>query len=332
MGSHVCEYYAKRGDQVVSLDSMTKYELARTGYAAEAARRYNWDTLAAMGVTLIKDDIRNAEALTDYCSGSDYIVHTAAQPAMTLSWDDPGYDFSTNVAGTFNVLEAARLHGIPIASCASIHVYGNKINETLTEGPRRYQRNPVAIDENHPTMEGDLSPLHASKMSADIYVRTYAKVYGLKAASFRLTGIYGPRQFGGEDHGWVANFSIRAALGWPLTIFGTGKQLRDILYATDVAAAFQCFYENQESGEYNIGGGEPYSISLVECIDLIKEIVGKEIEVRFDKDRYGDLRYFVCDIEKARSLLNWSPTVEPRKGVERLIQWIQANINLFSEK
>jgi CDP-paratose 2-epimerase len=332
LGSHVCEYYIKRGDEVVSLDSMTKYELEKTGYATEAARQYNWNALDAMGVTLIKDDIRNAEALMDYCSGTDYIVHTAAQPAMTLSWDDPGRDFSTNVAGTFNVLEAARKHQIPIASCASIHVYGNKINETLTEGARRYERNPVAIDESHPTMEGDLSPLHASKMSADIYVRTYAKVYGLKSASFRLTGIYGPRQFGGEDHGWVANFSIRAALGWPLTIFGTGKQLRDILYATDVAAAFQSFYENQNPGEYNIGGGEPFSISLLECIDLIKEIVGKDLEVKFDKDRYGDLRYFVCEIGKARRMLNWKPMVEPRKGVERLIQWIQQNINLFSEK
>jgi len=309
---------------------MTKYELQRTGYTAEVARDYNWNALAAMGVHMVKEDIRNAEAVLDCASGSDYIVHTAAQPAMTISWEDPALDFSTNVNGTFNVLEAARKHRIPVASCASIHVYGNKINETLVEKETRYARDPAAIDENHPTMEGNLSPLHASKMSGDIYVQTYAKVYGLKAASFRLTGIYGPRQFGGEDHGWVANFSIRAVLGRPLTIFGTGKQLRDILYADDAAAAFQAFYEAKEPGVYNIGGGEPCAISLVECIEIIREICGKDVVVQFDDERYGDLRYFICDISRARNLLRWEPTVRPKAGIEKLVGWIKDNLDLFA--
>lgn len=330
LGSHVCEYYLKRGDSVVSLDSMTKYELERTGYATDAARRYNWDYLEAAGVHLVKEDIRNAEALLDHCSGCDYIVHTAAQPAMTLSWEDPVNDFTTNAAGTLNVLESAKRHGIPVASCATIHIYGNRINETLSEVQTRYVRTPAAIDENHSTLEGTLSPLHASKMSADIYVRTYADVYGVKAASFRLTGIYGPRQFGGEDHGWVANFSIRAVLGWPLTIFGTGKQVRDILFATDVASAFHAFYEKQIPGVYNIGGGEPFSVSLLECIEMIGEICRKDVKVKFEADRYGDLRYFICDIRKARESLGWSPMVAPRQGVEQLIDWIGNNADLFS--
>ncbi len=330
LGSTICEYYVKRGDEVVSLDNMTKYELERTGYAAAAARDYNWDTLAAMGVRMVREDIRNPEALLDHSLGCGYIIHTAAQPAMTISWEDPRLDFSTNVYGTFNVLEAARRHNVPVASCATIHIYGNKINETLTESLTRYVRVPMAIDENHLTMEGNLSPLHASKMSGDIYVRTYAKVYGLKAASFRLTGIYGPRQFGGEDHGWVANFSIRAVLGWPLTIFGTGKQLRDILYAADAAEAFQAFYESQEPGVYNIGGGEPCAISLIECIDIIKELCGREVSVVYEKDRYGDLRYFVCNIDKAKQSLNWEPKVRPREGVEKLIRWIKENRSLFA--
>lgn len=332
LGSHVCEYYVKRGDEVISLDNMTKYELERTGYATDAARDYNWNILDSMGVRLVKGDVRDSELLLDYSSGADYLIHTAAQPAMTLSWEDPANDFSTNVAGTFNVLEAARRHGIPTVSCASIHIYGNKINETLTESDTRYIRTPPAIDENHPTMEGNLSPLHASKMCGDIYVRTYASVYGLKAASFRLTGIYGPRQFGGEDHGWVANFSIRAVLGWPITIFGAGKQLRDILYATDVASAFQSFYENQVPGAYNIGGGESFSISLLECIELIRDLSGKDVAVNFQPDRFGDLRYFVCDIDKARHHLKWNPAISPKLGVERLISWIEQNRNLFAEQ
>jgi CDP-paratose 2-epimerase len=329
LGSHVCELYARKGDEVVCLDNMTKYELERTGYVTEAARRYNWDLLSHMGVEMIHDDVRNAEALLDHTSGCHFIAHTAAQPAMTISWEDPALDFSTNVAGTFNVLEAARRHNIPVASCATIHVYGNRINETLTELETRYVREPAAIDERHPTMEGNLSPLHASKMAGDLYVQTYIKTYGLEAASFRLTGIYGTRQFGGEDHGWVANFSIRAVMDRALTIFGTGKQVRDILFVGDAAAVFHAFYQTREAGVYNVGGGLPHAISLIECIDVIRRICGKEIDVTFEPDRFGDLRYFVCDTAKAAQFLKWKPSVRPEEGIERLIAWIEQERHLF---
>jgi CDP-paratose 2-epimerase len=329
LGSHLCESFARRGDEVLCLDNMTKIELARTGYVTEAARLYNWDFLGRLGVKRVREDIRNAEKVMDYASGCDYIAHTAAQPAMTLSWEDPNLDFTTNVVGTFNLLEAARRHRIPIAVCATIHVYGNKINDTLTEAETRYARDPVAIDENHATMEGHLSPLHASKMAGDMYVRTYAQTYGVEAASFRLTGIYGPRQFGGEDHGWVANFSIRAVMDRPLTIFGTGKQVRDILYADDVSSVFQAFYEKRCPGVFNIGGGPTQAVSLLECLDMIKDICGKELQIRFEPDRYGDLRYFVCDVNKARQELGWKPSVSPRSGVEKLIEWIQQELHLF---
>jgi CDP-paratose 2-epimerase len=329
LGSHVCELYAREGHQVVSLDNMTKYELVRTGYDAEAARNYNWELLAGLGVTLIKEDVRHLDAVLDWASGCHYLVHTAAQPAMTISWEDPLLDCSTNVAGTVNVLEAGRRHGIPVASCATIHVYGNQINDTLEEAPSRYVRHPAAIDETHPTLTGRLSPLHASKMSGDIYVQTYIDTYGLKAASFRLTGIYGPRQFGGEDHGWVANFAIRALLELPLTIFGSGKQVRDILYVQDAARAFQAFFDHQAPGVYNIGGGPATAISLRECLDLLRELTGRELSVNFAPDRYGDLRYFVCDISRAAARLRWRPEILPREGIGRLLAWIDHNRHLF---
>lgn len=329
LGSHICELYVGRGDEVICFDNMTKHELERAGYATEAARQYNWDFLSRIGVKMIREDVRNAEALLDHASGCHFIAHTAAQPAMTISWEDPALDFSTNVTGTFNVLEAARRHKIPVASCATIHVYGNRINETLKELGTRYVRDPVAIDERHPTMEGYLSPLHASKMAGDLYVQTYIKTYGLAAASFRLTGIYGTRQFGGEDHGWVANFAIRAVMDRALTIFGTGKQVRDILFVEDAAAAFQAFYETREPGVYNIGGGWPHAISLIECIDLIRRICAKDIDVTFEPERYGDLRYFVCEIAKASKYLHWKPSVPPEEGIERLIAWIDRERDLF---
>lgn len=332
VGSHVCEYYIKKDGEVVSYDNMTKYELMRTGYVTEEARGYNWNYLKQMGVKMVKADIRNFEELIDNAQGCDFIVHTAAQPAMTISWEDPGLDFTTNCAGTFNVLEVARRLKIPLVSCATIHVYGNKINESLKEGKKRYIREPEAIDENLAILEGVITPLHASKGMGDIYVKTYIDTYKLEVASFRLTGLYGPRQFGGEDHGWVANFSIRAIMEWPINIYGTGKQVRDILYVSDLCQAFDAFYRTRKPGVYNIGGGVKTVISLLECVDVIEEILGKRPEVNFAPDRHGDLRYFVCDITKAQNELRWNPQVSPKEGITMLIDWIRNNRRLFMAK
>lgn len=332
LGSHVCEFYAKKGAQVVSYDNMTKHELERTGLATAEARDYNWDFLKGLGVHMVKADIRNYEALLDHATGCDYIIHTAAQPAMTISWEDPRLDITTNVMGTFNVLEAARKFRIPVACCATIHVYGNKINEELSETETRYTRHPEGVDENYPILGGFLSPLHGSKAAVDIYTKVYADTYGLEAASFRLTGIYGTRQFGGEDHGWVANFAIRSVLDWPLTVFGTGKQIRDIIYATDVCEAFDAFYKTRKPGQYNVGGGSKTAISLLECIDLIAEINGRKPKVHFAPDRYADLRYFICDISKAEKNLEWKPSILPREGVSTLINWIEDNRDVLATK
>jgi len=329
IGSHSCEYYIKKGAEVIAYDNMTKYELVRTGYAVDAARKYNLDFLKGLGVNVLQQDVRNFDALKKAAQGCDFIVHTAAQPAMTISWEDPALDFSTNVQGTFNVLEVARQLEIPMVSCGTIHIYGNKINESLKEEGKRYVMKPAAIDENYPTVEGTLSPLHASKASGDLYVRTYIDTYKIPVASFRLTGLYGPRQFGGEDHGWVANFAIRVLMGQPLTIYGTGKQVRDILFATDAAAAFDAFYQMQKAGIYNIGGGPERAISLLECLDLIREITGKKPIVNFQDGRLGDLKYFVCDTSLAQKNLGWAPQVYPREGIELLSAWIQENTALF---
>jgi len=342
LGSHICEMYVKKGWEVIAYDNLTKYEFKRNPYIKPEARDYNKKLLEDKGVKIVVEDIRDKEMLIKWCEGVDYICHTAAQPTMTLSWEDPVLDFTTNVIGTFNCLEAARKFNIPIASCNSIHCYGpDKINSELKELElgcpncdwelKRYVKYPVAINENEPLLQGVVTPLHASKTAGEQYVRCYIDTYKLKAASFRLTGIYGPNQFGGEDHGWVANFAIRNILKMPLNIFGTGMQLRDILYVTDVAKAFDCFYEKQIPGIYNIGGGEKTMISLLECIKLIDKITEKKSEVKFDKDRFGDLRYFVSDISKAKKDLGWEPQVFPEEGIKKLIEWIKNNKELFIE-
>ena len=328
LGSHVCEYFLEKGWEVISYDNMTKYELKRTGYGTDATRDYNWDYLKNLGVTMVKGDIRNLEHLMDRTEGCDYIIHTAAQPAMTVSWEDPEHDFTTNVVGTFNVMEVARRRKIPVVNTSSIHVYGNSINESLVEAADCYDRTPAEIPETQPVMVGEISPLHASKMSAEHYVRSYTDMYGVKAASFRFTGIYGERQFGGEDHGWVANFAIRAVFGKPIRFFGNGKQTRDIIYARDGAEAYYNFFQNQISGVYNIGGSSPNKISLRQSIDIIGEIVGKKPEVIYEADRPGDMRYFICDITEAKKF-GFNPQTRPKEGIARLIKWIEDNKSVF---
>lgn len=335
LGSHVCERFLQEGYEVIAYDNMTKHELLRTGFGTDEVRDHNMRALQAMGVDVVKGDVRNKEHLLDRTSGCVFIAHTAAQPAMTISWEDPELDFATNALGTFNVLEAARRHKIPVASCSSVHIYGPWINDTVSEGTTRYQREPAAIREDEAILNGGksgkLSPLHASKATGEVYSKVFADMYSVKAANFRFTGIYGPRQFGGEDHGWVANFAVRNFLGWPLTIFGTGKQLRDILYASDAAAAFWAYLQHPVAGTYNVGGGPDHMVSLLECVQLIDRLTQRQSEVRFGPVRDGDLSYFVCDTARARSTFAWQPKVRPEEGVARLIGWIEDHGRLFKE-
>jgi CDP-paratose 2-epimerase len=329
LGSHVCEFFRKAGDEVIAYDNLTKSELIRTGYPVTGARNYNSDILRQMGVAIQNNDIRDLDILMDTAKDADFIIHTAAQPAMTIAIEEPIRDHDVNVHGTLNVLEAARRYDIPVVNCSSIHVYGTSINDTLTEEVTGFQRHPPDISEQHPIMTGVLSPLHASKRSGELYVQAYTDTYGLKAATFRLSGMYGPRQFGGEDHGWVANFAIRSILGLPIRIFGTDKQVRDILYASDAVQAFDAFLKNQEPGIYNIGGGLDAAISIKECLDQIAEISGKKQSISLEPARHGDLWYFVSDIRKARKQLGWEPQVRPHAGIEKLVFWIESNLHLF---
>ncbi|MDQ3070696.1 MAG: NAD-dependent epimerase/dehydratase family protein [Acidobacteriota bacterium] len=329
LGSHICELFRSKGWDVVAYDNLTKYELNRTGYSVDAARGHNTAFLESIGVRIVVDDVRDMSALTRAAADADFIAHTAAQPAMTISWEDPRLDFETNTLGTFNVLEAARARGIPVASCSSIHTYGTGINDEIREDGTRFSREPAAIAETHDVLTGVLTPLHASKHAGEVYTLVYGHTYGVKAAAFRYTGIYGPRQFGAEDHGWAANFAIRNLTGRAIRIFGTGRQTRDILYAADAAQAFWDYFQTPVAGVYNIGGGTANTISLLDSISMIESITGQKSEVQFEAERQGDLRYFVSDIGKATSTFGFRPSVRPREGLSSLIEWVRANIRLF---
>jgi len=330
LGANICLFYKQKGAEVIAYDNLAKHEFEKNPYMKTEARGFNKELLEQNGITVVVKDIRDKKDLLEIAADCDYICHTAAQPAMTISWEDPELDFSTNTLGTFNVLECARIHNIPVAICSSIHTYGpDKINSQLTEAETRYEREPISINEDEALLQGVITPLHASKRTNEIYTQSYIDTYKIKAACFRLSGIYGENQFGGEDHGWVANFSIRATIGLPISIFGTGKQLRDILYVTDVAEAFDHFYNSPVSGIYTLGGGEDNMISLIESIEMIKEISKKKINIVYKDDRFGDLRYFVSDFSKFEKATGWCPKIRPRDGINNLLKWVQNNEKLF---
>ena len=333
LGSNICLFYRQKGAEVIAYDNLAKHEFNKNPYMKEKARDFNKKLLENNGIAVVVEDIRDKKALLEYTEKCDYICHTAAQPAMTISWEDPELDFSTNTLGTFNVLECARIHDLPIAICSSIHTYGpDRINSQLNELKTRYSREPITINEQEPILQGVITPLHASKRSNEIYAQAYIDTYKIKAACFRLSGIYGENQFGGEDHGWVANFSIRAILDMPITIFGTGKQTRDILYATDVAEAFNCFYNNPIPGIYTLGGGPENMISLIESIEIIKKITKKDIKPIYSDERFGDLHYFVANYSKFTKATGWRPKINPSEGINRLIKWVKNNKELFYDK
>jgi len=332
LGSHVCESFKTRGWDVVAYDNMTKFETSRISFGdQERIRNYNQDYLESLGIPIVKADIRDLDALLYYTKGCDYVINCAAQPTMTLSSEDPTLDFETNVVGLVNILEASRLYRIPITTCSSIHVYGTGINNSLIEGEDAYQRHPVLISEEYPVLTGQLTPLHASKRCAEIYARTYAETYGLDIAVFRLTGIYGERQFGSEDHGWVSLLAIKTMLELPIQLIGNGKQVRDILYVDDAVEAFHKWWDaGRPSGTYNIGGEQNNIISVRQCLAELAKLLGKDQAITYGGARRGDLLYFACDNSKATRTFGWQPTVTPNKGLGRMIKWLQKNIDIFN--
>ncbi len=173
------------------------------------------------------------------------------------------------------------------------------------------------------------TPYGCSKLAGDLYVQDYAELYGLKTAVFRMSCIYGTRQFGNEDQGWVAHFVISTVMGKPLTIYGDGKQVRDILYVSDLVRACDIFLEsNKKSGVYNIGGGPKNTISLLELLDLLEEETGKRSEITFSTWRPSDQKVYISDITKAKKELGWEPKIEPKEGIKELIEWIKEKENV----
>ncbi|MFP4343842.1 MAG: GDP-mannose 4,6-dehydratase [Anaerolineales bacterium] len=328
IGSNYAHRLLSRGESVTLYDNFSRG-------GAELNLAWLHSEFGPDAFTCIRGDVRDAAGVAAAAGGADVIVHLASQVAVTTSVIDPRQDFESNALGTFNVLEAARIsERRPRVLYASTNkVYGGmeEVGVVEEESRYRYRDFPHGISEGQPL---DFhSPYGCSKGAGDQYVHDYARIYDLPTVVFRQSCIYGPRQFGVEDQGWVAWFIIAALLGRPITVYGDGKQVRDVLYVEDLLDAYDAAVariDRVAGSVYNVGGGPEKTLSIWrEFGPLLEELLGRELPVRRGDWRPGDQRIYISDIRKAERELGWSPQVGVREGVRRLHEWVAAHRELF---
>ena len=328
IGCNLVDHLLREGHIVTVFDNLSRRGAEKN--AAWLRARHGGD------FRLLQADVRDYRALAQAAADAEIIYHLAAQVAVTTSVTDPRTDFEINALGTLNALEAARNSGAnPIFVFTSTNkVYGGMEDIGVKERDTRYefQDVPDGITESRPL---DFhSPYGCSKGAADQYVRDYARIYGLRSVVFRPSCMYGPRQFGNEDQGWVAHFIIASVLDRPITIYGDGKQVRDILYIDDLIRAFWLATEHIDvtAGQvYNIGGGAENALAIwTEFKKILAEPLGREIEASSYGDwRPGDQPVYISNTGKAWRDFGWRPQISKREGIARLCRWVQANEELF---
>lgn len=327
IGANCASYFARKDHKVIIFDN-----LSRMG----SEKNLQWIE-SECPVDFVKGDVRKFEELVDVITQKgpfDLILHLAAQVAVTTSVSNPREDFEINTLGTFNLLEAIRQHNPEAALiyASTNKVYGEMEDLKIIEkdGRYMYQDLPEGVDE-----ERNLdfhSPYGCSKGSADQYCRDYFRIYGLKTIVMRQSCIYGYRQFGIEDQGWVAWFCIAAVLEKEITIYGDGKQVRDVLFIDDLVRAFELAYENRDyivGKAFNIGGGPLNTLSLHELIRFLEKLKEEKIPLTHDDWRPGDQKVFVGNISLAEKEFGWKPAVRAREGVEKLYNWVYENAQIF---
>lgn len=335
IGSHVAEFYAEKRNEVVAFDNLSRAQLLGRENTNVA---YNWNYLKKnTNARLVNGDVRNLQELVPLSRDADVTIHTAAQTGVTSSLVNPETDFAVNAQGTFNVLEAARRsnRSPTVVFCSTNKVYGENVNKlAIKKKGTRYQfadaKFENGIPEDFPIDLCRHTPYGCSKSAGDLYVQDYAHTYGLKTGVFRMSCIYGERQFGVEDQGWISWFVIATLTNRALTIYGDGKQVRDILYVADLIRAFNAFVESPLKQEvFNMGGGNENTLSLLELLNLLYQLTEKETRVSFADWRPGDQKVYISNIAKAKNKLRWKPKVDPKKGVEKLVRWVSENRKLF---
>jgi CDP-paratose 2-epimerase len=327
IGANCAKYFADKGHHVIIFD-----DLSRRG----SEKNLEW-LKQTCSVDFVRGDVRRQDDLNGTFAQKgpfNLVLHFAGQVAVTGSVAKPRDDFERNACGAFNVLEAVRLQNpdAEVIYSSTNKVYGAMESLRIVERNNRYEYfdlpGGVGEDQNLDFH----SPYGCSKGSADQYFRDYARIYGLKTVVLRQSCIYGYRQFGVEDQGWVAWFCIAAALGKQITIYGDGRQVRDVLFIDDLMRLYELIHANigAAAGKvFNVGGGPANTLSLLELVAILEKISGRRIPLKFGGWRSGDQKVFVADISLAEKTLIWKPLISPAEGVKKLYGRVKDNLKLF---
>jgi CDP-paratose 2-epimerase len=322
VGSNLAHRIASAGGRVILFDNLAR---AQVQYNAQKLLEQH-----GRRIELVIGDVRNTAALREVVARADRVVHLAAQVAVTTSLVDPIEDFEINARGTLNVLEAIRSQGreIPLLFTSTNKVYGALPDIPLELRDFRWEPRDVALRITGLSEDRSLdfhSPYGCSKGAADQLVLDWSRSYGIPTVVFRMSCIYGPRQFGTEDQGWVAHFVIRALRREPIVLYGDGMQTRDVLFVEDLLDSMELAFERIDDVRgraFNVGGGPSNAVSLLELLALLSEITGNTPETTYAPARVGDQRWYVSDARRIREALGWSPRTRVRDGVERLVAWL----------
>jgi CDP-paratose 2-epimerase len=322
IGTNLTSRLVEDGLHVVILDN-----LSRPG--SERNLRFLRETYGS-AVQVVRGDVRYAPALRHALRGVDRVFHLAAQVAVTTSLEAPTDDFEVNLLGTLNLLEELRRLPEPpfLLYTSTNKVYGSLPDLPLDCAAGRWlptdpELRRRGLSESRPL--DFCTPYGCSKGGADQYVLDYAKSYGLPATVFRMSCIFGPHQNGTEDQGWVAHFAIRASDCEPITVYGDGAQVRDLLFVEDLVEAMQLAHERADAvagRAFNMGGGPENAVALLEVLDQIADLSGERPQLVFGDVRTGDQRYYVADTTRFREATGWQPTVGVRDGIEQLWRWL----------
>lgn len=328
IGTNAANYYLKKGYKVIAFDNLSR---------AGAKQNLNWLKKRKGNFVFVKGDIRDDKKLLETFKKykPDLILALAAQTTMVTSLENPREDFEINALGTFNTLEAMRRespNAILIYSSTN-KVYGKMADIPVIEKKKKYTyKNVKAISENYPI--DPHGPYGCSKYAGDSYTLDYSRIFGLNTIVFRQSGIYGPHQFGIEEQGWLAWFTNALLFDKPVTIYGDGKQVRDVLYIDDLLRAFDLAFKNIKKTRgkaYNIGGGPKFSLSIWELFEILENLSNKKFNYSFGPWRPGDQKVYISDIKKAKKDFNWSPKISPKEGVKKLYNWISQNKTLIKK-
>lgn len=328
IGVNTALHFFQSGWHVSILDN-----LSRKG----AVKNLRWLQSQCPDIDFHETDIRNYDDLSSVIQQvkPDMLIHLAAQVAVTTSYENPREDFEINAVGSFNVMESVRLFSPQtfVLYASTNKVYGGMETVPVQLSEKGYVFSNLLLGVNESQPLDFHSPYGCSKGVADQYTLDYYRIYGLNTCSFRQSCIYGRRQFGIEDQGWVAWFTIAALLGKRITLYGDGWQSRDVLNVQDLAKAYEAAWYNKLkiSGQaFNIGGGINNTLCLRELISFLEVELNINISPEFGDSRPGDQPVFICDIQKAEQLLHWKPTISVDEGVRDLIHWVKEHRELFT--